>query len=342
MIMQRSGHVFKIGLLLIGILAMAGCGKNSDGTAGKKGGGISSQSAPGTAGEPVMSAVKPALTVGVLPDLDSIPLVIAEAEGYFAAAGVNVTLEHFTSPLTRDSALQSGEVDGAVSDLLAVAFARSAGFGVKATSATDGSYKLLVARNSGIHKVSQLAGHSIAMSLNTIIEYTTDRMLKASGVSPDAVEKSAVSQIPVRLEMLSQGKIDAATLPDPLATVAMNNGATLLMSSGDLGINPGVIVFTDAALAHKESSVKAFYAAYNRAVTFLRTKPEQSYIDLLIEKAGLPSEVRNSLHLPEYQPAHLPPDKEVKEVLAWLTAKGLIKKSFSYGELVDTKVAGKN
>ena len=74
------------------------------------------------------------LTIGLMPDTDSIPFIIAAERGYFAEEGVEVELVPFKSAMERDAALQSGNLDGAVSDLLAVIFARSGGFSVHATS----------------------------------------------------------------------------------------------------------------------------------------------------------------------------------------------------------------
>ena len=92
------------------------------------------------------------LKIGLMPDTDSVPFIIAQEKGYFAEEGLNVELHSFKSAMDRDSALQSGNLDGAVSDLLAVAFAKDGGFDVKVTSMTDGSYKLVAA--PGTEKLS--------------------------------------------------------------------------------------------------------------------------------------------------------------------------------------------
>ena len=68
------------------------------------------------------------LTIGLMPDTDSIPFIIAAEYGYFAEEGLEIELIPFKSAMERDAALQSGSLDGAVSDLLAVIFARSGGF----------------------------------------------------------------------------------------------------------------------------------------------------------------------------------------------------------------------
>ena len=76
------------------------------------------------------------LAVGLMPDTDSLPFIIAREKGYFDDEGLKVDIQQYKSAMDRDSALQSGNLDGAVSDMLAVAFAKSGGFDVKVTSFT--------------------------------------------------------------------------------------------------------------------------------------------------------------------------------------------------------------
>ena len=66
-------------------------------------------------------------------------------------------IQQYKSAMDRDSALQSGNLDGAISDMLAVAFAKSGGFEVKVTSFTDGSYKLIASGSDETEAVETLA-----------------------------------------------------------------------------------------------------------------------------------------------------------------------------------------
>ncbi len=277
---------------------------------------------------------KPAqsLTIGVLPDVDSIPIIIAQEKGFFEEEGLDIRIEHFTSAADRESALQAGSLDGAVSDMLSAAFLTEGGFDVAITSMTNGSYKLLA--GTAMSGSSDLSGKSIAISTNTIIEYTTDMMLAERGLSPEDVEKTAIPQIPVRLEMLQSGQIDAATLPEPLASVAVEAGATVLGSSDALGINPGVLLFTADAVSEKKTELAAFYRAYNKAVEYLKSTAISEYADILIEVSGFPEDVREQLTLPEYTPAALPDRDDFDGVMAWLTGKELIQTTYQYDDLV--------
>jgi NitT/TauT family transport system substrate-binding protein len=272
-----------------------------------------------------------------LSDVDSIPLIIAKQKGYFEKEGVNVDLKSFKSAMDRDSALQTGNIDGAISDVLAAAFAKDGGFDVKITSKTDGSYKLLVNKNSKISNLQDLKGKSVAISKNTIIEYATDMMVTEGKLNPDDINKTVIKDMPARLEMLQNGKIDAATLPEPLASVAVKNGATLLNSSDKLGINPGVLLFTTKATQDKSVEIAAFYKAYNSAVEYLQKEPVGNYIDALIKDAGFPEDVKGTIKLPSYSKAVMVGEKDFTNVIKWLKEKQLIKNEYKFAELIYDK-----
>ncbi len=274
------------------------------------------------------------LRIGLMPDTDSVPFIIAQEKGYFAEEGLTVKLEPFKSAMDRDSALQSGNLDGAVSDLLAVAFARDGGFDVKVTSMTDGSYKLIAAPGTKTPTVKELVGKEVAVSSNTIIEYVTDNILEHNGMSSDDIKKVVIPQIPTRLELLQSGKLAAATLPEPMASIAVYNGCRFITGSDELGINPGVILFTGESTKDKQKEIKALYRAYNKAVSYLNNTDRNEYIDLVVEKSGFPPAAKESLVLPVYHEASLPKEQDVADCIAWLKNKGLIKDSYGYADLV--------
>lgn len=273
------------------------------------------------------------LTIGLMPDTDSIPFIIAAERGYFAEEGVEVELVPFKSAMERDAALQSGNLDGAVSDLLAVIFARSGGFSMHAVSYTDGNYNLVAGGNAGISAAADLRGKDIAISRNTIIEYVTDEILSVNGMKEQDVSKVVIPQIPVRLEMLQSGNLAAAVLPEPMASVAVASGSRYVTGSGDLGINPGVIVFTDSSINEKAQSIRAMYRAYNKAVKYLNDTPRAEYIDLVMEKSDFPAPARDALDLKPYRSAGLPAEKDVEETVRWVKNKEL-GGDYSYDDLV--------
>ena len=274
------------------------------------------------------------LTIGLMPDTDSLPFVIAQEKGYFKEEGLTVNIQQYKSAMDRDSALQSGNLDGAISDMLAVAFAKDGGFDVKVTSFTDGSYKLVASAQSGAKTVKDLTGKDVAVSRNTIIEYVTDQVLAKENMQDDSINKVIIPQIPTRLEMLQNGKLTAATLPEPMASIAVHNGCQFITGSDELGINPGVIMFTAKAAENRQAEIQAMYRAYNKAVAYLNNTSRDEYIGLVIEKGGFPPAAKEALVLPQYHEAALPKESDVVDCIKWLKAKELIKGDYSYKDIV--------
>lgn len=303
-----------LGILLVFILALSltGCGGTDQKSAQKEG---------------------KTITIGVMPDIDSIPFIIAEKNGYFKEAGVNVKIEHFSSAKDRDSALQSGKLDGVINDVVAVVFANEGGIDLKMLAKTDINISLLAGKDSGIRTVGDLKGKSVGLSTNTIMEYTLDRMLEDANVQTGEINKIAVPPIQTRLEMLQGGKLNAAIMPDPLAALAVKNGALVLNSTGKFGYKAGTIAFTSKSIKESPEEIKAVFTAYNKAVDYLRTEPADSYTDFVIQAQSFPTAVKDTLTLTQYNHATAPDPEIVADVVKWMKSKELIKKDYTYQSL---------
>ena len=264
------------------------------------------------------SGQEPTLRIGVMPDLDSIPLMAAKQAGYLPDA---IILEVYKSPTERDSALYSGHLDGAVSDLLAAFLAADSGEDYKALTVTDGCYKLVAAAHTDIRTPAALTGKTLGLSLHTIIEYAADRMLLAAGIEPASVQKQAVPSIPVRLELLKAGKLDAAVLPEPYASEAVNSGGHLLASSADQELDAGLLLFSGKAFSEKPNLLAALIQGYNRAAAALR-EGRGGWEDAAAA-LGLPNALTAG-QLPAYRDAALPGEQDLEEAARWLTQGRLL------------------
>lgn len=306
--------LFLVSVLVMIVLSAAGCGNTADKTAGNK--------------------ELQEINIGLMPDIDSVPVIMAQEKGYFAEEGLKVNIQQFKSAMDRDAALQSGNLDGAISDMLAVAFAKSGGFDVKVTAFTNGSYKLIAGKDAEVNSVHDLIGKDVAVSKNTIIEYVTDQITVTNNMPENSLNKVVIPQIPTRLEMLQNGKLAAATLPEPMGSIAIYNGCKYITGSDELGINPGVMMFTSKAVESKKAELQAFYRAYNKAVAYLNDTDKAQYMDIVIEKSGFPAAAKDALVLPKYRPAGLPKQQDVTDCLTWMNQKNLIKQNYTYDDIV--------
>jgi NitT/TauT family transport system substrate-binding protein len=274
------------------------------------------------------------LTIGALSSIDVMPFVIADQQGYFKKAGVDFKLELFKSAKDRDAAFQAGTLDGICCDEVAVCIYQNAGTDLKITGMTDGEYVLVAGKGSGIKSLADIKGKSVAISEKTLIEYTLDTILTKSGMLAADVKKTAVPAVPTRLEMLNAGKLDAALLPEPYATLAINDGGIKLASATGIGLYPSVIAFTSSVITARHSDIAAMYKAYNDAVDYLNSTPIASYEDLLIKTVGYPEDMRGKIVLPKFTKDNMPKQGDLQAVIGWAAAKGLCQASLDPKKLV--------
>jgi NitT/TauT family transport system substrate-binding protein len=230
------------------------------------------------------------LKMGLLPILDILPFYVADQEGYFAAEGISVEFVPVKSAQERDALMQAGEIDGMLNDLISTGLFNRDKAQIQIVATARRAYpespqfRVLAAPDSGITSAQDLAGVPIGISQNTVIEYITDRLLEAEGLSRDQIQYLEVSAIPVRFEQLMAGQIQAVTLPDPLGQGAMAAGAILVVDDSHYTqYSQSVLSFSTGAIESKPNTVQKFLKAWNRAVQDLNGNPGQ-FADLLVER----------------------------------------------------------
>lgn len=290
--------------------------------------------APAPAGETIKLAL--------IPVLDTIPIYIALQNGYFQAQGLNVETVPVKSPQERDVLLQTGQVDGVLTDLQGVGLLNKDAVKVKAVYTARRPFpdaplfRILASPKSDIASPADLKGVEIGISNNTIIEYLTDRILAAEGLTPEEIKKIEVGAITVRFEQLMNGNIKAAVLPDPLAQGAIAAGARLVVDDTKYkDLSQSVLVFQDAALRAKPEAVRKFLVAWEQAVTEVNANPDK-YRAVLMEQGRVLQSIQESYKMPPFPARGVPSESEVADVTAWLKEKGLVSRDIPYSDMVDT------
>src|SRR5512136_3045387 len=169
----------------------------------------------------------PTLKIAVLPILDALPMYVAEAQGYFKDAGINVEFVPVASAAERDQVMQAGQVDGMINDLISTVLYNKDGQKIdivrfaRIAQPDSAQYSVLAAKDSGITQPADLKGAEIGISQGTVIDYVTQRLLENAGLNADEIKTTNIPKIPDRLQLLSEGKLKAATLPEPSASLAV-------------------------------------------------------------------------------------------------------------------------
>lgn len=278
------------------------------------------------------------LNIGVMSSMDYFPIAVAKEKGYFEQEGVSVTINKFYSANERDAAFQSGNLDGTILDYTGAAIQRAGGVNLKLASQCDGSFVLVATNESEINSINDLKNKRLGVSRNTVIDFCTDRVLQEANIALSDVDKVEINKIPLRLEMLRNGRIDATMLPDPFVTIALEGGNKKVIDIKDMDLRVTGIVFHDDVIAKKEAAIKSFYRAYNLAIKLINTQPTSSFYDLLIAEVGVPSELVSKIELPTFTKGQLPQERDLQKVGQWLKAKDLVPADFDINTLIATNL----
>ena len=283
------------------------------------------------------------LKVALLPILDTFPYHVAEHKGYFKDVGLDVEIVPVGSGLERDQLMQAGAIDGMLNETTSAAnFNRDKQQVVIIAAARKATpnyplFRLLAAPGSGIQSPSGLAGIPIGVSKNTIIEYVTDRLLTAAGINPSDITKKSVPVIPERYQLLLQGQLKAATLPDPLAKSALEAGAINIIDDTRFPeYSISVLTFSTESLKNKPESVKAFLRAWDKAAGNINEAPE-NYRNLLLKSIRVPKNIQQTYRIPPFARREVPSETQWDDMMKWMVTRDLLPAPLPYTRSISTR-----
>jgi NitT/TauT family transport system substrate-binding protein len=184
-----------------------------------------------------------ALTVGVVPALDSAGFFIAYYEGLFKAQGLTITPKFVTSSETAIALQVKGEYQITGGNYVSYIQAQQKGTAnldifAEGSVMEAGAQDLYTMPTSPIRSLADLQGRTIAINApDNILYLLAASVLSEHGIPPKDVHfvtKYALPQMPAELHA---GTVNAAVLPEPFASIAeesygavpladLNQGAT--------------------------------------------------------------------------------------------------------------------
>jgi len=277
---------------------------------------------------------------GTLPVLQALPLYVAQEKGRFQKHGVKVELVPFNTAAEKDIALTTNNIDGYFGDLVTPMVLKGNGRDVVIIATTYDTrhdrrmFAVLGKPGSKYKSIGELAGVLVAVSSNSVIDQVTERLLTSAGVPSDHIERLESKNIPLRMQMLLSGQVEAATLPEPLVTAALARGAVLLGDDSGLGTSQTVLAFSGPFLREHGQLVKKFMQAVAEAHVLVDKQPE-TVRSVMVEHTRLPEPLKDSYPVPRF-PAPRAPDKEAVQIIAdWLRGRGVIKPALTYEHVVN-------
>ena len=281
------------------------------------------------------------LKIAVLPIIDTLPMYVAETEGLFAKHGLTVEFVPVASAPERDQLLAAGQADGTINETLSVMLFNKDAVQMQAVRYAlrpvegYGHFFILASAQSGITDAQGLKGVEIGVSQGTVIEYVTERLLQAEGLTADEIKTIAVPKIPDRMALLGSGELSAGVLPDPLASLAVSQGAVNVL---DDSLHPeygfSIYSFRKEVVDTNPAAVSAFLAAIEDAVTIINADPTQ-YTSLLSDKGLVPPPLLETFKVPPFPAGAVPTEEEWNDGLTWLKEKGILSVDVSYSDSVN-------
>jgi NitT/TauT family transport system substrate-binding protein len=277
------------------------------------------------------------IKVGSLPRIYDIIAFVAKQENLYEKYGVKAEIVSFRSETEKDNAMLAGQLDGVIEGTFgAINLNKN-----EQTCQLVGHnfmtrmFELVVSSTSGITDASQLKGKDIATSTGTIMEYALDRLLASKGVDSKDVNMVNVSNMPLRLEMLTQGKVAAALFTSPLSDQAAASGNIILISDNQEQFGGPGLIFSLAALKAKPEGIAGFISAWQEAVRLINADPEK-YRDLIVSAAKVPESLTATYKIPVFPELKIPEKSNYDKINSWMVGHGMITQPVPYEKAINT------
>ncbi|MGL1890052.1 MAG: MetQ/NlpA family ABC transporter substrate-binding protein [Spirochaetaceae bacterium] len=267
------------------------------------------------------------LKVGLMPAVDIAPFFYAHEQGLFTKAGIEVEFTIFTNAQNRQTALQTNSIDAAMTDMVALISNVAAGFPIKGTLSTNGSFPLLINPKYDLKTKPEIGMMEVSVSNYLVSEYMKDQ----------DYSKVFINAIPTRLEAVAAGHIDMGLFPEPLASIGVLKGLIKKTYQGIPEESLDILVFTSQSLKDKKKSIKIFHSVYAEAVLELQKNPDLAREVLIRSIPNIPPIIKDSIELPIYTNPSVPSAEFTKKIIEWTSKITNKKIELSNKDLFDTR-----
>lgn len=286
-----------------------------------------------------------AIRIGLLPAADTLLLIVAKEEGLFAARNLDIELVPFMSSLEQGTALLAGRLDGTFTDIIRVLLLNEAGADQKIVATTFHAspghryFGLAVSPQSKRTTLADTAAMEVGISTATIIEYVYERMLRERGLDLNHMRPVSLDKIPIRLQMLLSGKLEAAILPEPHLSLAERRGARVLWDDGALNTALAVVALNTSVLDGPNGAAvpEAIRDALAEAAQRINADPIK-YRALMVEKKLLPTALADEYSMMSFDlrfvPKALPDSDQLQDYVTWMRQHELLKRPPELADLL--------
>jgi NitT/TauT family transport system substrate-binding protein len=208
-------------------------------------------------------------------DLDyTLPLAVAEKQGYFREAGIEVQARELPSTAATAAAINR-EIDIACDACAIQAAARGADLRYLFSPYYTSTFQFVV-NQAKVREPRDLVGQTIAIATpGQSQDLATRRILESLGVDPTSVNYIAVGGSSARVAGLMSGQVAGSALLPDVAIRLRREGFVVIANSSKLLVTPqgGYGAHVDY-LREQGGTVKGWIRAMIKALVFIREQPD--------------------------------------------------------------------
>lgn len=227
--------------------------------------------------------------VGYFPNVTHPQALVMKADGSFQEAlsdKATVTWTSFNAGPSEVEALFSGDIDiGYIGPVPAInANVKSKGDISIIAGATQAGAILVKRQDTEISSVADLDGKKVAVpQFGNTQHLCLLNLLAENGLKPQAdggtVDVVAVANADVA-NMMDQGNIDAALVPEPWGATLLEKGAELVLDENEIYLNGNysvaVVVVREEFQKEHPEIVKAFLEQHEKATVYINENPKEA------------------------------------------------------------------
>ena len=253
------------------------------------------------------------IRVSTIPIIDTAPLQVGIAKGFFAAEGLEVDTTPTAGGAMGLPALAAGQVQITFSNIISVVLGAKQGLGFEIIAAgsntgdkTPDLAALIAKKGSTIKTGKDLEGKRVAVNTrNNIIWLYARAWVQATGGNPDAVTYLEVP-FPQMVDAVKGDRVDAAFVVEPFLSAGVASDAVSIVgwpyNAVQKRIPVGQYAATKTFITQNPGVIDRWVRAYNKSVDWTnQNQGTEEWTKIIAAYTRLAPEQIRSLSLPPYE-----------------------------------------
>lgn len=284
------------------------------------------------------------IVIGTMPTEDILPMWVAEDEGLFAKAGLDVEIVSFDSAPALSAAITSGDVDMAMTDVMRAVKLTESGADVVCewvtlgTAPDQGRFGIMAGGDAPYSSLQELSDYlkdaeredefAVGVASNTVPEYVFDKLCEKAGIPSGGIPTVEIASLPDRFTLASTGQIAAGAFPNSMLVLGEARGMKVIAddTSGE-NISESVMVARSGFESEHADEILKLAQVWDEAAALVNADP-QAYSPVLAANANLNEEIAENYPVQTYPLAlsggkivH-PDEVLVQDQIEWMQDKG--------------------